>query len=166
MESKSIQDSSKVRNRKTLQHKDDYFITYMNGNFYSKQWMEDVNHGNDWYDPHWREEIPRTKWNIFWYRYLGKLPWLPWNKFFTSAIVTPSKYTIICGLILLLSVIIFTGCMQRTTCWKIVNGGKCIPIQTYEEWNKCVANCEVTLGTKAKPYEKRQWIRPRPYAYP
>ena len=36
MESKSIQDSSKVRNRKTLQHKDDYFITYMNGNFYSQ----------------------------------------------------------------------------------------------------------------------------------
>ena len=165
MESKSIQDSSKVRNRKTLHHKDDYFITYQNGNFYSKQWMVDVNHGNDWYDPHWREEIPRSKWNIFWYRYFGKLPWLPWNKFFTSALVTPNKYTIICIFVYLI-IVIFTGCMQRTTCWKIVNGGKCIPIQTYEQWNKCVANCETTLGTKAKPYEKKQWIRPRPYAYP
>jgi len=47
-----------------------------------------------------------------------------------------------------------------------VNGGRCIPIQTYEEWNKCVANCDVTLKPKTKPYEPKEWTRPRPYAYP
>ena len=72
-----------------------------------------------------------------------------WNKFLTSALITPNKYTIICIFVCLI-IVIFTGCMQRTTCWKIVNGGKCIPIQTYEEWNKCVANCETTLGTKVQ----------------
>lgn len=75
------------RNRHRLHHTDDYFIEYMNGTRYSAQWMLDVEHGNDWYDPHWREEIPRTKWNIFWYRYFGKLPWLSWNKFITSGII-------------------------------------------------------------------------------
>ena len=154
-----------MKNRKTLHHKDDYFITYQNGNFYSKQWMEDVNHGNDWYDPHWREEIPRTKWNIFWYRYFGKLPWLSWNKFLTSALVTPNKYTIIC-IFVCVNILIFTSCVSRETCWKIIRGGECVPIQSYEEWNKCVANCEKQLGVKTKPYEPKEWTRPRPYVYP
>ena len=63
-----------------------------------------------------------------------------------------------------------TGCVvQKTTCWNIINEGKCVPIKTYKEWNKCVMGCEgITLGTKTKPYNKEQnkWIRPRPYAYP
>ena len=64
-----------------------------------------------------------------------------------------------------------TGCMiQKTTCWNIINEGKCVPIKTYKEWNKCVMECEEMqpLETKTKPYNKEQnkWIRPRPYAYP
>ena len=129
--------------------------------------MEDVDHGNDWYDPHWREDIPRSKSNIFWYRYFGKLPWLSWDRFLLSSLIIPSKYTIIC-IFVCLSIWIFTGCVQRVTCWKIVKGGECVPIKSYEEWNKCVANCDVTLKPKTKHYDPKdhKWERPRPYAYP
>ena len=158
-----------LRNRKTLQHKDDEFITYSNGNYLSKQWMEDVDHGNDWYDPHWGEQIPRTNWNIFWYRYFGKLPWLPfWKYFLQNWIMFPRlKYLSIC-IFLCVNIWIFTGCISKETCWKIIKGGQCVPIQSYEEWNRCVANCDVTLKPKTKKYnpEDHKWTRPRPYAYP
>ena len=63
--------------------------------------------------------------------------------------------------------LLFTGCVSKTTCWKIVNGGKCIPIKTYEEWNKCIMPCEnIEIKSKTKPYKPKTWIRPRPYAYP
>ena len=75
------------RKRTDLQHENDYFIEYMNGTKYSAQWMHDVENGDDWYDPHWRTEIPRSKYNIFCYRYFGKLPWLSWNKHITSMIL-------------------------------------------------------------------------------
>ncbi len=43
----------------------------------------------------------------------------------------------------------------------------CMPIKTYQEWNRCVTDCSRTeIGTKAKPYKERRWVRPRPYAYP
>ena len=64
---------------------------------------------------------------------------------------------------------LFVGCVSKTTCWKIVNGGKCVPIKTYEEWNKCVMPCEnVIIRSKTKPYnpDDSKLIRPRPYAYP
>ena len=60
-----------------------------------------------------------------------------------------------------------SGCIQKTTCWKIINGGKCIPIKSYEEWNRCVMPCEnVIINSKTKPYnsENNKWMRPRPYA--
>ena len=57
------------------------------------------------------------------------------------------------------------SCTQERTCW--ITKGKCIPIQTYTEWNKCIANCSnVTINSKTKPYKPIEWIRPRPYAYP
>ena len=62
-----------------------------------------------------------------------------------------------------------SGCIQKTTCWKIINGGKCVPIKSYEEWNRCVTPCEnIIINSKTKPYkaEDKKWIRPRPYAYP
>ena len=74
--------------RKTLHHKDDYFIRYMNGNYYSAQWLHNVDEGNDYYDPHWREEIPRTDYNIFCYRYFGKLPWVKWHNHIISTVLT------------------------------------------------------------------------------
>ena len=75
------------RNRSRLHHSDDSFIVYMNGTRYSKQWLSDVEHGKDWYDPHWREEY-KTPLNQQIYRFTGKVPWLSWNKYFTSAIVS------------------------------------------------------------------------------
>ena len=44
-----------------------------------------------------------------------------------------------------------------------------IPIQSYEEWNKCVMPCEnVIINSKTKPYNSKsnKWVRPRPYVYP
>jgi hypothetical protein len=67
-------------------------------------------------------------------------------------------YTIIC--------IFVYSCISRTTCWKTIKGGQCVPIKSYEEWNKCVTPCEVTLNSKTKPYKPKTWIRPRPYVYP
>ena len=62
---------------------------------------------------------------------------------------------------------LFVGCVSRATCWKIINGGQCVPIQSYEEWNKCVMPCEnITIRSKTKPYKPNEWVRPRPYAYP
>ena len=61
------------------------------------------------------------------------------------------------------------SCVSKVTCWKIINGGQCVPIQSYEEWNKCVMPCEnVIINSKTKPYnsENNKWMRPRPYAYP
>ena len=91
---------------------------------------------------------------------------LPWNKFFTSALITPNKYTIICIFVCLI-IVIFTGCMQRTTCWKIVNGGKCIPIQTYEEWNKCVDKLRDNSGNeRPNPMKRDSGYDLEFYAYP
>mgnify|MGYP004269802351 CR=1 FL=1 len=44
--------------------------------------------------------------------------------------------------------------------------GKCVPIKTYEEWNKCITTCDTILKPKTKSYEPKEWVRPRPYAYP
>ena len=61
----------------------------------------------------------------------------------------------------------FIGCVSKTTCWKIINNGKCVPIKSYEKWNKCVTNCEhLEIKSKTKSYKPKEWIRPRPYAYP
>ena len=41
----------------------------------------------------------------------------------------------------------------------------CIPVQTYQEWNRCVGDCsDVKIQSKTKPYraEDKKW----PYAYP
>jgi len=65
--------------------------------------------------------------------------------------------------------ILLSSCVSRATCWKIINGGQCVPIQSYEEWNKCVMPCEnITIRSKTKLYksENNKWMRPRPYAYP
>ena len=62
-----------------------------------------------------------------------------------------------------------SSCVQKTTCWKTINGGRCVPIQSYEEWNRCVMPCEnIIINSKTKPYspENNKWVRPRPYAYP
>ena len=49
----------------------------------------------------------------------------------------------------------------------LINGGQCVPIQSYEEWNKCVMPCEnIIIRSKTKPYKPNEWVRPRPYAYP
>ena len=61
---------------------------------------------------------------------------------------------------------LLTSCGRKTPCWKIINEGKCVPISTYKEWNKCVIGCEITLQPKTKPYKPKEWTRPRPYAYP
>ena len=43
----------------------------------------------------------------------------------------------------------------------------CVPVPAYKGWNKCVDNCEnIQLQSKTKPYKAKEWIRPRPYAYP
>ena len=56
--------------------------------------------------------------------------------------------------------------MSKATCWKIINGGQCVPIQSYEEWNKCVMPCEnITNRSKTKPHKPDEWVRQRPYAY-
>ena len=72
------------------------------------------------------------------------------------------------NLLISLCLILFVGsCVSKATCWKIVNGGKCVPIQSYEKWNKCVMPCEdVILNSKTTPYKPKEWTRPRPYAYP
>ena len=63
--------------------------------------------------------------------------------------------------------ILLSSCVSRATCWKIINGGQCVPIQSYEEWNKCVMPCEnITIRSKTKPHKPDEWVRPRPYAYP
>ena len=65
--------------------------------------------------------------------------------------------------------LIINSCISKTTCWKIINGGKCVPIKSYEEWNRCVTPCEnIIINSKTKPYkvEDKKWIRPRPYVYP
>ena len=57
--------------------------------------------------------------------------------------------------------------MSKATCWKIINGGQCVPNQSYEEWNKCVMPGEtIIIRSKTKPYKPNEWVRPRPYAYP
>ena len=67
--------------------------------------------------------------------------------------------------IIIVTLLILISCTQERTCW--ITKGKCIPIQTYTEWNKCIANCSnVTINSKTKPYKPIEWIRPRPYAYP
>ena len=60
---------------------------------------------------------------------------------------------------------------QNKPCWIEPNNNshQCVPIKSYEEWNRCVTNCNPALIIpKTKPYNKEQnkWIRPRPYAYP
>ena len=63
--------------------------------------------------------------------------------------------------------ILLSSCMSKATCWKIINGGQCVPIQSYEEWNKCVMPCEkIIIRSKTKPYKPDEWVRPRPYVYP
>ena len=42
----------------------------------------------------------------------------------------------------------------------------CLPIESYQNWNQCVGNCSSEIKSKSKPYEKKTWVRPRPYAYP
>jgi len=62
-----------------------------------------------------------------------------------------------------------SSCVQKTTCWKTINGGRCVPIQSYEEWNRCVMPCEnIIINSKTKPYNSKsnKWVRPRPYVYP
>ncbi len=87
------------RNRSCLHHDRDYFIEYMNGNKYSAQWMHDVDNNDDWYDPHWKPEIPRSRYNIFCYRYFGKLPWVKWQNHIISFIITGIPCLICKGLI-------------------------------------------------------------------
>ena len=60
------------------------------------------------------------------------------------------------------------GCTNiQRPCTLLIEEGVCIPIKTYIEWNRCIANCEIIeLKSKTKPYEPTPWIRPRPYAYP
>ena len=63
--------------------------------------------------------------------------------------------------------ILLSSCVSRATCWKIINGGQCVHIQSYEQWNKCDMPCEnITIRTKTKPHNPDEWVRPRPYAYP
>ena len=53
-----------------------------------------------------------------------------------------------------------------------MQNAQCYPITSYQKWNECVSTCENTSEkpaewrTKSQPYEKKAWIRPRPYAYP
>ena len=43
----------------------------------------------------------------------------------------------------------------------------CVPVPAYENWNKCINKCEdIKIESKTKPYKAKEWIRPRPYAYP
>ena len=42
------------------------------------------------------------------------------------------------SMILAITAQALTSCVSKTTCWKIINEGKCVPISTYKEWNKCV----------------------------
>ena len=50
--------------------------------------------------------------------------------------------------------LIINSCVSKTTCWKIINGGKCVPIKSYEEWNRCVTPCEnIIINSKTKPYK-------------
>ena len=37
--------------------------------------------------------------------------------------------------------LLMNSCISKTTCWKIINDGKCVPIKSYEEWNRCVTPC-------------------------
>lgn len=44
---------------------------------------------------------------------------------------------------------------------------ECVPVPAYENWNRCINDCDdLKLKSKTKPYKAKQWIRPRPYAYP
>ena len=44
---------------------------------------------------------------------------------------------------------------------------QCVPAPSYQKWNECVGDCSKTvIQSKTKPYEPKEWIRPRPYAYP
>ena len=73
------------------------------------------------------------------------------------------------SLVSLCLILLLGSCVSKTTCWKLVKGGRCIPIQSYSEWNKCVMPCEnVVIKSKTKPYkpENNKWVRPRPYVYP
>ena len=61
------------------------------------------------------------------------------------------------SIILAITAQALTSCVSKTTCWKIINEGKCVPISTYKEWNKCVVGCEITLQPKTKPYKPKEW---------
>ena len=88
------------RNRHRLHHTDDEFITYMNGVRYSKQWMSDVEHKRDWYDPHWMEHY-KTPLNQQIYRFTGKEPWYSWKAWALMHIILPGKFQIVLLAILL-----------------------------------------------------------------
>ena len=81
------------RNRSRLHHTDDSFIVYMNGKKYSKQWMEDVEHKRDWYDPHWQEHY-KTPLNQQIYRFTGKEPWYSWKAWALMNILLPGKFQV------------------------------------------------------------------------
>ena len=69
-------------------------------------------------------------------------------------------------ILLTLGLFFLIGCSWKKEICTIQNQ-KCVPIQTYEEWNKCAGPCtDIKLESKTKYYKPKKWIRPSPYVYP
>ena len=65
----------------------------MNGNRYSQQWLHDVDHKRDWYDPHWQPQY-KTEINKQVYRFTGKEPWYGWKSWLIMGLLFPNRWTI------------------------------------------------------------------------
>ena len=88
-----------------------------------------------------------------------------------------SVMTILSFVSIIVTLMVMTACrsLQTPRCEidaEKMQKEKCYPITSYQKWNECVSTCENTSEkpaewrTKSQPYEKKAWVRPRPYVYP